>query len=211
MKTLFINVLCFSLICLSSLPSSAQDKQPVHRKTITVGGQGTRSEHGSFVDLKKGKVYGIDEASGIQNQIDMLYSYGKKTKGNIISLSSYTRNYFSPRYTKRMHEWTELNRGSFVALPADKELRKQFKKIKTAEQLKEAYVQAAKTVKDRPGYKSTLHGPSINRLRTVKVGDIIYFKSIYGRDEDMYAAFEILEVEEGYNGYIKIDLISESN
>ncbi|WP_461534015.1 hypothetical protein [Sinomicrobium sp.] len=209
MKLLNNSIIAFVTTCLLSLPALAQDDQPVHRKKIMVGAQGAKSgaaPYGGFVDLQKGKVYTLDEATDIQEQIDMLYGYGKNTKSNVISVSSRQRDYFGKTYRESLHKWTELNRGTFIALPDTKENQKTFKKIKTVGELKEAYETGLKVVKDRADYKLTSHGPSSNRLRRLKENELIYFKSRYR--EGLYAAFKVIEVKEGYRGYIKLDLIT---
>lgn len=209
MKFISINILVFMAVCLYTLPALAQEIQSVYRKTVIVGGQSSRAAHGGFVDLQRGQVYTLDEATTIQNQIDLLYGYGKNTKSNIIAVSSRSRDYFGKRYRDKLHEWTELNRGTFIAVENTREQRNIFKKIKTAAQLCDAFETGLKTVENRPDYKKALHGPSSHRLRGVKENEIIYFKSIYR--EGVYAAFRVVEIKEGQQGYIKLDLITVGN
>ncbi|WP_146746564.1 hypothetical protein [Sinomicrobium soli] len=187
----------------------AQETRSVYRKTVTVGGQDSRAAYGGFVDLRRGKVYTLDEATAVQDQVDMLYGYGKNTKSNIMAVSSRSRDYFGRRYRDRLHEWTELNRGTFIAVENTREQRKIFKEIQTAGQLRQAFEAGLKTVENRPDYDRGAHGPSSHRLRRLKENEMIYFKSIYR--EGVYAAFKVVEIREGEQGYIKLDLITVGN
>ena len=61
--------------------------------------------------------------------------------------------------------------------------------------LVESYELAESTVSTRPGYEDNTHGPSI-RIRYLKAGDIVYFKSNEA-GRNLYAAIRIINVTPG--------------
>lgn len=189
-------------VCLLFLGISTVKAQKLTRHTITMGAQNQKAAYGGFADLITGNVYSLSNIAGHQSTIDLIYAYGSKTTINLMMPSSTGLQYFGSVYKTQVYAaWKKKNRGSIVVLENNKENRKLYKTVKTNQQLEDAYSHAASTIKNRPGYSRTSHGPSA-RVRHINIGDYILIKS---RDRGIYAIGRVVNGEKGYTGNVTID------
>ncbi|RAV29654.1 serine hydrolase domain-containing protein [Sinomicrobium soli] len=202
---------------IESTPSEAPEtgEVPVERFSLVLGGHGIRASRGNFVDMKKGKVLTLKEASAHQPEVDLLYTYGKNTGATLMVPASEGIQFFGTRYKEKVYEaWTHKNRGELVALEDSRENRKVFEEIRNNRQLRQAYDKALKEVGKRKGYKRWVHGPNA-RIQGLKIGDMVFLLinsrekgilSLIGSEEqEILAIGRISSIEEGFNGEIAID------
>lgn len=190
-------------ICLFLIGGVGMVKaQNVTRHTITLGAQNQKSAYGGFADLITGNTYSLSNVVGKQGTIDLIYAYGSTTKINLLTPSSSGLRFFGKSYRDQVYTaWKKKNRGSIVVLENNKENRKLYKRVKTNEQLQDAYSHAASTVTGRPGYKRSSFGPAA-RVMHLNIGDYILIRS---RDRGIYAMGRIVNGETGYTGNVTID------
>lgn len=194
---------CLLFLFLGTTAAIAQDNKRVTRRTVTLGAQNQKSLYGGFADLLTGKVYSLADVRPNQADIDLVYAYGSSTSYNLMLPSSAGLRSFGASYRAQVADaWTQRNRGTLVALENNKENRKLFRSVKNNKQLLDAYDQAVKEVNSRPGYSRTLHGPSA-RIQKLNIGDYFVLRS---RDRNVYAIGRIVDVKEGYQGYVTLDV-----
>ncbi|WP_461534021.1 serine hydrolase domain-containing protein [Sinomicrobium sp.] len=193
----------------------AKEEVNVNKISLVLGAQGSQATHGGFADLKKGRVMSLKEASANQKDVDLVYTWGKSTKADLMLPISTGLNFFGKKLREQVYEgWSHKNWGKLIALEGNKENRQLYKDIKTNKQLKAAYEKALTAVKQREDYYRADHGPNA-RLNKLKEGDIVFvlinsrekgILSLIGSEEqEILAVGEITSITEGFNGEIAID------
>lgn len=194
---------CLWFIVANPSAVMAQDETRVIRRTVTLGAQNQKSLYGGFVDLATGRVYSLSDVHSNQAIIDLIYAFGSSTGVNLMLPSSAAVGNFGSHYrTQVAQAWKKRNRGSLVALKDDRGTRRLFKSIKNNQQLREAYDQAQQEVNSRPGYSKALHGPGA-RIQKLETGD---FFVLHSRDRNIFAIGRLVDLKEGYQGYVTLDL-----
>lgn len=196
-------LLSYALICTMLMNVSyAQDKEKVAKKTITLGAQNQKATYGGLTDLREGNVYYLKDGSSNQKSIDLVYGFGTTTTANLMVPSSVGLKFFGALYKEQIFEkWQDKNRGSLVVLPNNKETKNIYKKIKTNQDLVNAFNNAVKSVSARNDYVKANHGPSA-RVSKLEIGDYVLIKST---DRNLYAMGQIVDIETGFQGSIRID------
>ncbi|WP_461534017.1 serine hydrolase domain-containing protein [Sinomicrobium sp.] len=190
-------------------------KARVNEFTLILGAHGAKATKGNFADLKKEEVMTLKEASAHQQQTDLLYAYGKTTAANLMLPSSESVRLFGKKLRENLYEdWYHKNFGSLMALEGSEENNKLFKKVKTNLDLRKAYAQTLKDVKNREGYRRVKHGPN-SRIYGLQEGDIV-FMLVNSRDngilsitspesQEILAVGRVVNLKEGFGGEITID------
>lgn len=178
---------------------------------LTIGGWSALGPEGDtyHVDLASITRHTPGTADENQENIDMLnlwsgagfVNFMTPTSGAVTSWGSSTR----------IADWTQRNAGTFIRLedPTSVE-EEEFEDLVNRDLLVQAYENAEANVATRPGYDSANHGPSI-RIRHLKAGDVVYFKS-NEPDRNLYAAIQIISVAPGSsNGREVVEMMVKSS
>jgi len=187
----------------------------VDRFPLLIGAHGKNARKGNFVDLKGKRVLTLDGATAMQDEIDLVYTFGKNTRATLMLPSSEGLKFFGPRLKEEQYlTWNHKNQGSLIALEGTPENHKMFKKIKDARQLEQAYRKALDQVPARQGYLLGDRGPN-SRIQRLATGDLVLLRiesrdqgilSILGSDNpEILAIGRINHIEEGVDGEISID------
>lgn len=208
MKDKINKILLYLFLAWLPLGLSAQDPEAkVLKKGISVGAQNQKSQFGGFVNIAGLEVLDLQTANGSPQDIDFVYTYGQKTKINILTPSSPSMGSFGATYKAASGEWEQKNRGSLIFVENNKENRKLYRGVKRNKDLEAAYEKAIDAVKEVSDYKRTIHGPN-TRIRELSIGDYFIFRSNDGRG---YAMGRIVDYKAGYQGHIRIDVLATNN
>lgn len=178
---------------------------------LAIGGWSSAGPEGDTYHVDLASITRHTPASADVNQakIDLLnlwsgagfVNFMTPTSGAVTSWSS----------SSRIIDWPHRNAGTFIRLEdptaAENEV---FDSLVDRTKLLAAYEQALASVESRPGYNADNHGPSI-RVRYLKAGDLIYFKS-NAPNRNLYAAIRIISVTPGSsNGREVVEMMVKSN
>lgn len=194
---------------------SKTKKDPVQRFSLILGGQKKTGSSGNFVDMKKGEVMQLEEATENQSRVDLLYAHGESSGANLMLPASESLRYFGePGLESVSYNWVHKNRGSLIALKGSPENGRLFEKIGNDRQLDKAYGKALKRVGDREGYKRWVHGPNA-RVSNLEVGDIVFLLvnsrergilSLVGPDQrEILAIGKVKRIVGGPDGEMEIE------
>ncbi len=198
------------------------EKADVNSFTLVLGAHGIKATKGNFADLKAEKVMDLEEASAHQQEADLVYTYGSKTGGNLMVPASSGLKFFGKTYKEKVFEdWAHKNYGALLLLEGNSDNSKRFKGIKTNIDLRKAYKQALKEVRNREGYKRTVHGPN-SRVYGFKEGDIVFLlinsrekgilSMVDSEEQEILAIGRISSITKGYAGQVKIEFkVAASN
>jgi len=196
-------------------PQAKAGNDKVDRFPLVIGAHGKNSKKGNFVDLKGKRVLSLEAATQVQNEIDLVYTFGKSSRATLMLPSSEGLKFFGPSLREELYlGWDHKNRGSLIALEGTSENQAMFKKIKDGRQLEGAYQKALDQVAAREGYQLGDHGPN-SRIQRLAVGDLVFLRidsrdngilSILGAQApEILAIGRINRIEEGFNGEIALD------
>jgi len=194
--------LCLLLFLLAHFTGAiAQgNDQKITKAHLVLDAQNNKSGTG-FVDLRSATAHNFMQAAMGQGDIDIVYAHGKTTGINLMTPASSGLRYFGA-FKSTIHEnWKVKNKGTLIALGNAKEIRKAFKKLKTSEDIKNAYDRAARTVMLREDYSKGRHGPS-SRIQRLEIGDYFVFRS---KGRKIYAMGRVVNRQSGFSGSVSID------
>lgn len=178
---------------------------------IKIGGWSSAGPEGDtyHVDLASITRHSPASADANQEKIDLLNLWSGSGFANFMTPTSGAVTSWGS--SSRIADWTQRNAGTFIRLEdptAEEEAT--FDGLVNRELLLQAYNLAEGSVENRPGYELNNHGPGI-RVRYLKAGDIIYFKS-NEVNRNLYAAIQIISVTPGSsNGREVIEMSIKSN
>lgn len=163
---------------------------------LSIGGWSALGPEGDtyHVDLASITRHNSAAADANQENIDLLNLWSGSGFVNFMTPTSGAVTAWGS--SSRIADWTQRNDGTFIRLedPSQEEIDA-FDDMVNRQLLVESYELAESTVSTRPGYEDNTHGPSI-RIRYLKAGDIVYFKSNEA-GRNLYAAIRIIDVTPG--------------
>ncbi|NGM60425.1 hypothetical protein G5B30_00715 [Sphingobacterium sp. SGG-5] len=152
----------------------AQQKGEVKSYDVEMGSLNNKNL-GGYLDSRAGLAYGRLEASYSADNIDLLFYHGKTSGANLlVPASNSGLAVFSKFLLERIGAWSQRNNGILISLGANGS--KTFDGIKSADDVKNAFERAYRSINKIKGYDPMKHGPG-DRLTQVNEGDVFLFKS----------------------------------
>lgn len=178
---------------------------------LKIGGWSATGPEGDtyHVDLASITKHTPATADVNQEKIDLLNLWSGSGFANFMTPTSGAVTSWGS--SSRIVDWAQRNNGTFIRLE-DPTVEEEavFDNLVNRELLLQAYNLAESNVATRPSYDVNNHGPGI-RIRYLKAGDLIYFKSNEA-NRNLYAAIKIISVTPGSsNGREVIEVSVKSN
>lgn len=192
------------LLCFNSF--AQRDNSKVQKKGVNIGAQNQKSSYGGLLNIKSLSAMTLLEAGQSSGEIDIVYTYGNTTGINLLTPSSPSMSSFGSTYKNASEQWSEKNRGTLVYLENNRASREIYRSVKVNADLESAFEKAIQKVSEVSDYKRSKHGPN-TRISALSVGDYFVFKSNSGRG---YAIGRIVDLQPGYQGFIRVDLLTTS-
>ena len=189
----------------------APDPQVLKHGELVIGGWSASGPEGNtlHVDLASITRYDPGSAATTQGTIDILNLWSAVNNANFMTPSASGVTGWGA--TSPIVDWTQRNDGTLIKVdsPTTEELET-FEGLVNRDLLVAAFEAAAAAAPTRPDYTETYNGPA-NRIRDIKEGDIVYFKS-NAEGRNLYAAIEIRSIVPGSsNGRETVTIFVKSN
>lgn len=167
---------------------------------VEIGGQ-DNTEVGSYFNLNSQTSYNLEDATAIQGDIDLIMLVGGSTGVNFLAPASSGLQYFGSDIKEAVYNgWTTKNSGQFVNI-GNSGTASIFDGISSEEGMQSSFETALAEVEDMDGYVENENGPG-DRIRKVKVDDVIFFQTGDGR----VVAMKITQLANDTSGSVKFDL-----
>lgn len=181
-------------------PGDGDEDEISYFDAVEIGGQ-DNTEAGSYFNLLSQTPYSLEDASAIQSDIDLIMLVGGSTGVNFLAPASSGLQYFGADIKEAVYEgWTTKNAGQFVNI-GNSETATVFEGISSEEEMQTAFETALAEVEDMDGYVANENGPG-DRIRQVKVDDVIFFEAGDGR----LAVMKITQIATDASGSVLFEL-----
>lgn len=175
----------------------------ISRMSIIAGHSNTGS-YGSYIDLVEGKIHYAASSILASETIDIVYQHSGSNGANLLTTDASTLSAFSA-VNNTVQQYATINASEMIKIKAaHANLIPNYDSITTSKQIFDALTIAEDYVNNNPPDANISEGPG-DRMRSLAVGDIIFFKSF---TRDAYAVLRITNITAGTTGNIRIDVKS---